>query len=101
MEGRGLGSIIIVGGFGAEFYSGRSYRTGDVDIVVEGDTELVSQMLSKFSDRGLRIFLPRIREISEKGIDLVGTVYSGEKVIRVNVDDGKYHVYMESPETSY
>lgn len=97
MEEKGLGRIIIVGGFAAEIYSGRSYRTGDVDIVVEGNVELVKEILSRFSDRGMRIFLPRVREISEKGIDIVGNVYSGGKVAKINVDE-KYHVYVASPE---
>jgi len=29
LEDKGLGRIIIVGGFAVELYSGRSYRTGD------------------------------------------------------------------------
>jgi len=33
---RGLGRVIIVGVFAAEIYSARAYRTGDVDIIVEG-----------------------------------------------------------------
>jgi nucleoside diphosphate kinase len=37
-----------------------------VDIVVEGNVELVKEILSRFSDRGLRIFLLRVREIFEK-----------------------------------
>lgn len=98
MEENGLGRIIIVGGLAAEVYSERSYRTGDVDIVVEGDIELVRKVLSNSSEMGSRIFLPRIREISEKGIDLVGTVYSGKKVVRIDIDDEKYYVYMASPE---
>ena len=32
LEEKGLGRVIIVGGFAAEIYSGRSYRTGDVDM---------------------------------------------------------------------
>jgi hypothetical protein len=34
LERKGLGRIIVVGGFAAEIYSGRAYRTGDVDIIV-------------------------------------------------------------------
>ncbi|MBB5253633.1 hypothetical protein HNQ62_001402 [Sulfurisphaera ohwakuensis] len=77
LEDKGLGRIIIVGGFAAELYSGRSYRTGNVDVVIEGVAEnLVRDVLKEISDFGLRIYLPKIREISEKGIDIVGNVYS-------------------------
>mgnify|MGYP001770647295 CR=1 FL=1 len=98
LEEKGLGRVIIVGGFAAEIYSGRAYRTGDVDIVVEGGAEeLVREVLRKISDFGLRIYLPKIREISEKGIDIVGTVYNRRKPpIRLQVDS--YQVYVIPPE---
>ena len=97
LEENKLGRIIIVGGFAAEIYSGRAYRTGDVDIIVEGDVELVRNVLKQFSDLGLRIMLPRIREISEKGIDIVSTTYDKKKIpIRLKVDE--YSVYIIPPE---
>ena len=98
LEGKGLGRVIIVGGFAVEIYSGRAYRTGDVDIVVEGEAvDLVRDVLRRISDFGLRIYLPRIREISEKGIDVVGTVYNRRKPpIRLQVDS--YWVYVVPPE---
>jgi len=77
LERKRLGRVIIVGGFAAEIYSGRSYRTGDVDIIVEGGSaDIVREVLREFSDFGLRIYLPKIREISEKGIDIVGENYN-------------------------
>jgi len=66
IEREKIGRIIIVGGFAAEIYSGRSYRTGDVDIIVEGNSEIVKEILKKILDKGLRIYIPKIREISEK-----------------------------------
>jgi radical SAM superfamily enzyme YgiQ (UPF0313 family) len=98
LEGKGLGRIIIVGGFAAEIYSGRSYRTGDVDVIIEGEAEkLVSQVLKEISDFGLRIYLPKIKEISEKGIDIVGNIYNRRKPpLKVKVDS--YHVYIIPPE---
>jgi hypothetical protein len=97
-EERHLGRIIIVGGFAAEIYSGRSYRTGDVDIIIEGEAEnLVRQVLKKISDFGLRVYLPKIREISEKGIDIVNNVYNKHKPpLKLQVDS--YHVYIIPPE---
>jgi len=94
LEEKRLRRIIIVGGFAAEIYSGRSYRTGDVDIIVEGDAELVRKTLSKVSDLGSRIMLPRIREISEKGIDIVSNVCDRKREPRRLVIDGKYSVYI-------
>nr|WP_238699226.1 MULTISPECIES: hypothetical protein [unclassified Sulfolobus] len=98
LEEKGLGRIIIVGGFAAEIYSGRSYRTGDVDIIVEGEAiDLVIQVLKQISDFGLRIYLPKIREISEKGIDIVGKVYNRLKPpLKIQVDS--YHVFIIPPE---
>jgi len=98
LEDKGLGRIIIVGGFAAELYSGRSYRTGDVDVIIEGVAEnLVRDLLKEISDFGLRIYLPKIREISEKGIDIVGNVYNKSKPpLKIQVDS--YHVYIIPPE---
>ncbi len=96
IEREKIGRIIIVGGFAAEIYSGRSYRTGDVDIIVEGNSEIVKEILKKISDKGLRIYIPKIREISEKGIDIVDSIYSGERIRKIEVDN--YHVYIASAE---
>jgi len=83
LEQRNLGRLIIVGGFAAEFYSGRGYRTGDVDIIVEGQgAEIVRLVLS---------------EISDKGIDIVGTVYSLKKQPLSIYIDG-YKIYIIPPE---
>jgi len=98
IEQKELGRIIIVGGFASEIYSGRSYRTGDVDILVEGRAEgIVRDLLRSISDLGLRIYLPKIREISEKGIDIVGNTYDRKKPpMKIYVDS--YHVYILPPE---
>jgi hypothetical protein len=42
-----------VGGFAAEIYSERAYRTGDVDVIVEGDVKFVREFLKVVSDVGL------------------------------------------------
>lgn len=36
LEECGLGRVIVVGGYAVELYSGGAYRTGDVDVIVEG-----------------------------------------------------------------
>lgn len=71
---------------------------GDVDIIVEGNVEVVRRVLSKISDLGLRIMLPRIREISEKGIDIVSTVYDRRKEPLKLMVDRSYWVYISPPE---
>lgn len=98
MEENKIGRIIIVGGFAAEIYSGRSYRTGDVDIIVEGKDEIIKKVLTKISEKGLRIMIPKIREISDKGIDIVGNTYQGKKLPIKMVIDDKYSVYVIPPE---
>ena len=37
LEERGLGRLIVTGGFAVEVYTGRAYRTMDVDVIVEGE----------------------------------------------------------------
>jgi len=76
---RGLGRIIIVGGFAAEIYSARAYRTGDVDIIVEGDVTFVKEFLKAVSDVGLRIYLLKFPQFTEKGIDIVAERYEKPK----------------------
>ena len=76
---RGLGRIIIVGGFAAEIYSARAYRTGDVDLIVEGDVNFVREFLKAVSDVGLRIYLLKFPQFTEKGIDIVADRYEKQK----------------------
>ena len=97
LESRGLGRIVITGGFAVEVYTGRTYRTRDVDVIVEGAARLVEALLSRFSDRIGRGYLPRIEELELKSIDIVSTVYSKPAPpVKLVVDDT--HVYLEPPE---
>ncbi|MEM2021364.1 MAG: hypothetical protein QXP80_03955 [Zestosphaera sp.] len=77
LEERGLGRIIITGGFAVEVYTGRVYRTMDVDIIVEGAdaVRLVENFLIKFSERIGRGYLPRYEVLQLKSIDIVSLVY--------------------------
>ncbi|MGC9105605.1 MAG: hypothetical protein ACP5HQ_04175 [Thermoprotei archaeon] len=99
LEEKGLGRIIIVGGFAAELYSARAVRTGDVDVVVEGEKALEAfrELLREISVKGSRVYLPKVREISEKAIDIVGTVYDRRKPpVKFSVNG--YRVYVLPPE---
>ncbi|ABP95072.1 MULTISPECIES: hypothetical protein [Metallosphaera] len=69
-----------------------------MDIIVEGNVEVVRRVLSRISDLGLKIMLPRIREISERGIDIVSNVYDRRKEPLKLVVDGSYWVYISPPE---
>lgn len=97
LEKRNLGRITIVGGFAAEIYSARAYRTGDVDIIVEGCPGLVKEFLRSVSDVGLRIYLLKFPQFSEKGIDIVAERYEKpKKPIKLKID--RRSVYIIPPE---
>jgi len=99
LEERGIGRIIITGGFAVEIYTGRVYRTMDVDIVVEGAgaARIVEEFLKRIGEKIGRGYLPYAETISAKSIDIVSTVYDREmKPVRLMVGDS--HVYIEPPE---
>jgi len=99
LEEKGVGRIIITGGFAVEIYTGRAYRTMDVDIIVEGSgaARIVEEFLKRIGERIGRGFLPYAEAISAKSIDIVSTVYDREmKPVKLVV--GNRYVYMESPE---
>jgi len=100
LEEHGLGRIIIVGGFAVEVLTGATYRTLDIDIVIEGVrakgiTENFLIHISK--PRTSRVFLPKLRAIASKGIDIVGTSYSKvTKPIKLRINN--LIVYVEACE---
>ena len=100
LEQKGLGRIVIVGDFAVELYTGSTYRTLDVDIIVEGDKALniVKSFLKQLSSEGTsRVYLIPIEFLASKAIDIVGNMYVSRKnTVRINVDE--YHVYVEPPE---
>jgi len=99
LEQSQLGRMVVVGGFAAEFYTGATYRTLDVDLVVEGSNarQILTEFLSKISEKPCRIYLPTFEAIASKGIDIVAESYSKPKPpVKIEVEE--YSVYMESPE---
>ncbi|RLE54968.1 MAG: hypothetical protein DRJ40_09465 [Thermoprotei archaeon] len=99
LEGRGLGRIVIVGGFAVEVLTQSTYRTLDVDIVVEGPgIDVVKRFLELLSHaRSGRVFVLRLSALARKGIDVVGSSYRKPRdPIALRVDD--YRVYIEPPE---
>ncbi|WP_460024312.1 hypothetical protein [Infirmifilum sp. SLHALR2] len=59
---RGLGRLVIVGGFAVEIYSGGAYRTGDVDVVVEGAADLLRGALGLLEEWRSRVW-PRLAHL--------------------------------------
>jgi hypothetical protein len=97
IEGRGLGRIVITGGFAVEVYTGRVYRTMDVDVVVEGCSDVVEGFIRRFSEKIGRGYLPTYEVLSLKSIDIVSTVYTRRKEpTKLYVDD--LYVYIEPVE---
>lgn len=97
LERRGLGRIIVTGGFAVEVYTGRAYRTMDVDIIVEKASSILEKFFALFSERIARGYLPREEVLAAKSIDIVSTAYTRRKPpVKLLVDS--YHVYIEPPE---
>ena len=95
-EERGLGRIVVVGGFAVEVYSGSAYRTGDVDIIVEGDVDLLRRALGLIEEWRGRAWVYRGLRYA---IDIVSTRYDKPREPIVLEVGGK-HVYVEPPEES-
>ena len=93
-----LGRIVITGGFAVEVYTGKAYRTMDVDIIVEGvkAKEVLERLVEKFSDKIGRGYLPRYDVLEVKSIDIVSVTYEGAEPVKVTIND--YYVYLEPPE---
>jgi len=96
LEEQGLGRVIIVGGFAVELYSGGAYRTGDVDIVVEGGGRLLRRVLGMVEEWRGRVWVHRALGYA---IDIVSSSYSKPKHPVVLEVSGR-RVYVEPPEES-
>ncbi len=82
LEEKGYGKIIIVGGFAVEVYTGSTYRTLDVDLIVEG--RLARRILEEFigrisSEKASRVYITTLPILASKAIDIVGSDYVGGK----------------------
>jgi len=96
MEERGLGRVIIVGGYAVEVYSGGAYRTGDVDIIVEGGADLLRRALGMVEEWRGRAWVCRGLGYA---VDIVPRRYDKPKEpVRLRV--GEWSVYVEPPEES-
>ncbi len=97
-EERGLGRIIITGGFAVEIYSGRVYRTMDVDVIAEGKAcEVLEAMLSRIGERIGRGYLLKDEVLEFKSIDIVSGVYNRE-LEPVKLQVNSHYIYLDPPE---
>jgi len=94
LEERKLGRLIIVGGYAVEIYSGSAYRTGDIDLVVEGGVEVLRNALGIIEKWNGRVWFTQGLKYA---LDIVSTLYSKpKKPIKIRVNDKS--VYIEPPE---
>jgi hypothetical protein len=94
LEECGLGRVIVVGGYAVELYSGGAYRTGDVDVIVEGGGALLKRALGLIEEWRERVWVHRALSYA---IDIVGSHYSKPKQ-PVTLEVGGKRVYVEPPE---
>ena len=99
LEKRGLGRIIITGGFAVELYTARAHRTMDVDIIVDGAqaAEVVGEFLERFSETIGRGYLPRYEILQLKSIDIVSSTYRKE-IEPTKILVNGYIAYLEAVE---
>ncbi len=77
LERRGLGRVVVTGGFAVEVYTGRAYRTMYVDIIVDngpGAARNVEKALARIGERIGRGYLPRRSMLAVKSIDIPSIV---------------------------
>jgi hypothetical protein len=99
-ESRGLGRLIVTGGFAVELYTGTVYRTLDVDLIVEGGAavRLLQAVLERLGERIGRGYLLRWAPLALKSIDIVSTVYSKPaRPVKLCIEP-EGCVYLEPPE---
>lgn len=101
-EDKNIGRIIVVGGFAVEIYTGRGYRTADIDIITEGygsDT-LTDKILRKLGyDKEGRTYIIETGELLSKAVDIVGILYDKPKQpIKWMLDKKDYYFYIIPPE---
>ena len=94
LEERGLGKVVIVGGFAVEVYTGGAYRTGDIDIIVEGGSALLRKALAMIEEWRGRVWVHRALSYA---IDIVPSHYDKRKP-PVVLEVGSKRVYVEPPE---
>lgn len=94
LEECGLGRVIVVGGYAVELYSGGAYRTGDVDVIVEGGGALLRRALGLIEEWRERVWVHRALSYA---IDIVSPSY-GKPKQPVVLEVGGKRVYVEPPE---
>jgi len=98
LESQSLGRIVVTGGFAVEVYTGRTYRTMDVDVIAEGlSEEILRRVLENIGRRIGRGYLINYGDFMLKSIDIVATTYTRRKKPVKLIVDGDY-IYLDTPE---
>ena len=99
LEEKGLGKIVVTGGFAVEVYTGRTHRTMDVDIIAEdpATADVLEKALSMTGEKLGRGYLPRWEVLAVKSIEVVSSVYD-RPVEPVELEVNGFKVYLDPPE---
>ena len=99
LEERDLGKIIITGGFAVEIYTGRIYRTMDVDLIIEGPqgAVIIEEILKRLGERIARGYLLREESLIFKSIDVVSCTY-GRSLEPIKLEVNGLWLYLDPPE---
>ena len=99
MAEKGLGRIVVTGGFAVEVYTGRTYRTMDVDLIAESPeaADVLEKALSMVGEKLGRGYLPRWEALAAKSIDIVSSVYD-RPADPVELEVEGLKVYLDPPE---
>jgi hypothetical protein len=96
---RGLGYLVVTGGFAVELVTGSAYRTMDVDVITSDAkvAMILEAFLNMIGERIARGYLPSFEEIAAKSIDIVSTIYARRKKPLTIILDG-YKIFLDPPE---
>ncbi len=99
IRSRGLGFIVVTGGFAVELLTGRAYRTMDVDLITSNPrvSKILEIFLGKISEKIARGYLCIYDELAAKSIDIVAITYNRRKPPLELIINNKI-VYIDPPE---
>ena len=98
MEENKLGKLIIVGGYAVELYTGGGYHTGDIDIIVEGNSRFLEDVLNVICEKPSRVWIPKDKILALKAIDIVSNVYGSQRKSPLRLEVDRYWIYIAPPE---
>jgi len=99
LEEKGFGRIIVTGGFAVEVYTGRVYRTMDIDLIIEDPQGaiIIEEILKRLGERIARGYILRETSLMLKSIDIVSCTY-GRALEPVKLEVNNSWLYLDPPE---